>query len=75
MLIVGELFNTSRKIITENVEVRNTKYISDIAKRQVEAGADYLDVNCSQPLSTEIEVMKWLIDNIQAVVDVPLCIY
>ena len=44
MLIVGELFNTSRKIILENVEKRNAEYIRDIAKKQVEAGANYLEV-------------------------------
>ena len=74
MLIVGEVFNTSRKIIMENVERRNAEYIRDIAKRQVEAGANYLDVNCSHPLGNEVEVMKWLIENIQAVVEAPLCI-
>ena len=68
MLIVGELFNISRKVIMENVERRNTEYIRDIAKRHVEAGAEYLDVNCSHPLGNELEVMKWLIENIQAVV-------
>ena len=74
MLIVGELFNTSRKIILENVEKRNTEYIRDIAQRQVEAGADYLDVNCGDMLDKEVEALKWLIENIQTVVDVPLCI-
>ena len=74
MLIVGELFNTSRKIILENVEKRNAEYIRDIAKRQAEAGADYLDVNCGDMLDKEVDAMKWLIENIQAVVDVPLCI-
>jgi 5-methyltetrahydrofolate--homocysteine methyltransferase len=74
MLIVGELFNTSRKVILENVEKRNTGYIRDIAQRQVEAGADYLDVNCGDVLDEEVEALGWLIENIQAVVDVPLCI-
>jgi len=74
MLIVGELFNTSRKIILENVERQDTEYIQDIARRQVEAGADYLDVNCGDMLDKEAEAMKWLIENIQTVVDVPLCI-
>ena len=74
MLIVGELFNTSRKVILENVEKRNTEYIRDIAQRQVEAGADYLDVNCGDVLDEEVEALEWLIENIQAVVDVPLCI-
>ena len=74
MLIVGELINTSRKVIRENVERRNCNYIRDIAKRQVEAGAHYLDVNCSDMLGNELEVMRWLTENIRAVVDVPLCI-
>jgi len=74
MLIVGELFNTSRKTILENVEKRNAEYICAIAKKQVEAGADYLDVNCGDMLDKEVEALKWLIENIQAVVDAPLCI-
>ncbi len=74
MLIVGELINTSRKIIKGSVERRNAEYIRDIAKRQVEAGANYLDVNCSDLLDNELEVMRWLIENVQAAVDVPLSI-
>lgn len=74
MLIVGELINTSRKIIKANVEKRNSEYICDIARRQAEAGASYLDVNCSDMLGEEPEVMRWLIENIQEAVDVPLCI-
>ena len=74
MLIVGELINTSRKAIMESVERQNTEYIRDIAKKQVLTGADYLDVNCSNVLDNELEVLKWLIENIESVVDVPLSI-
>ena len=74
MLIVGELINTSRKVIRENVERRNSEYICGIAKRQVEAGANYLDISCSDMSDNEPEVMKWLIENIQSVADAPLCI-
>lgn len=74
MLIVGELFNTSRKIIMESVQRRNAEYIRDLATRQVAAGAGYLDVNCSDFLDQELEAMRWLIENIQAVVSVPLSI-
>jgi len=74
MLIVGELINTSRKIVRESVDRGNAKYIRGIARRQVEAGADYLDVNCSDFLDKEPEVMRWLVENIQVVVNVPLCI-
>ena len=58
VLIVGELINTSRKLVMENVERRNAEYIRDIAKRQVEASADYLDVNCSNVLDGEPEILR-----------------
>jgi len=74
MLIIGELINSSRKAIKENIEKRNARYIRDIAKKQVEAGADYLDVNCSDMSKDELDAMRWLIDTIQQQVDVPLCI-
>ena len=74
MLIVGELINSSRKIIHENLEKRNIEYILDIAQKQAEAGADYLDVNCSTMFENESEVLRWLVENIQKVVNVPLSI-
>jgi len=69
MLIVGELINSSRKSIKESIEKRDASYIRDIAKQQVEAGADYVDVNCN-----EMDAMRWLIETIRQEADVPLCI-
>ena len=73
MLIIGELINTSRKIVKENVEKRNVQYVRDTAIRQADAGADYLDVNCCD-IPDEPEAIKWLVENIQAGVNIPLCI-
>ena len=44
MLIVGELINTSRKAIKPAVENRDAAFIKDIAQKQVDAGAHYVDV-------------------------------
>lgn len=74
MLIVGELINTSRKAIKEAVANRDENYIRDIAKRQAEAGAHYIDVNCGTMVDNEPEVMEWLVKLVRDVVDVPLCI-
>ncbi|HBW34132.1 methyltetrahydrofolate cobalamin methyltransferase [Desulfosporosinus sp. BICA1-9] len=74
MLIVGELINTSRKAISESVDNGDAQYIKKIAIEQVEAGADYLDVNCGTKVFREKETMEWLINTIQEVVQVPLCI-
>ena len=74
MLIIGELINTSRKAIREAVESRNAGYIQQVAQEQEAAGADYLDVNCGNMVGQELEIMKWLVDSIQQVTDIPLCI-
>lgn len=74
MLIVGELINTSRKAISEMVENRDADSIKRIAKAQVEAGADYVDVNCGTKVFNELEMMEWLVNTIQEAVRVPLCI-
>lgn len=74
MLIVGELINTSRKDIKPAVESKDAAYIQKIAKEQVEAGADYIDVNCGTQVFNEPEVMEWLVKTVQEAVDAPLCI-
>ncbi len=74
MLMIGELINTSRKAIREAVEARNAQYIQEVAKAQEAAGANYLDVNCGTMVGQEIDIMQWLVNTIQAVTDLPLCI-
>lgn len=74
MVIVGELINTSRSSIREHVDKRDSGAIGDIARRQAEAGADYVDINCSEAQGGEAKAMKWLVENVQAAVDAPLCI-
>lgn len=74
MLIVGELINTSRKAIKPAVENRDAAYIQEIAMKQVEAGAHYVDVNCGTMVHNEPETMAWLIETIQEKVTAPLCL-
>lgn len=74
MLIVGERINTTRKSIAEAVEKKDAEFIQAEARKQVEAGAQYLDVNCGTRIKNEVADMEWLVNTIQEVVDVPLCI-
>jgi cobalamin-dependent methionine synthase I len=74
MLIVGELINTSRKAVKPAVENRDAVFIQDLAQKQVDAGADYVDVNCGTMVFNEPEVMAWLVETIQEKVQAPLCI-
>lgn len=74
MLIVAENINTSRKAVAPLVEAKDKEAIQDLAKKLVEAGAGFVDVNCGTFVSEEPELLPWLVDVVQEVVDVPLCI-
>ncbi|MDS1030186.1 methyltetrahydrofolate cobalamin methyltransferase [Bacillota bacterium LX-D] len=73
-IIVGELINSSRKAIKPAVEARDKAFIQDLAQKQVDAGADYVDVNCGTMVFNEEETMQWLVETIQEKVQAPLCI-
>ncbi len=72
MFIIGERINTSRKGVEEAVRRRDTEFIQGEAKKQAEAGADMIDANAGTLLSEEVEAMAWLVDTIQAAVDLPV---
>ncbi len=73
MLIVGELINMTRKPVREAWDARDEEAIASLARAQAEAGADYIDVN-SGVAGEEAECMAWLVDIVQAAVDLPLSI-
>lgn len=74
MLIIGELINTSRKAIKEAVAGKDAAYIKQVAREQLEAGANYIDVNCGTMVNNEAEVMEWLVNTVQEAVEAPLSI-
>ena len=74
MLIIGEKLNSARKKVREMIENRDVKSIQELAKKQVEGGADILDVNSSAASGNKEENMEWLVKTVQEVVNIPLCI-
>lgn len=74
MLIVGERINTSRKAIAPAVENRDAEFIIDTARKQFEAGANYIDANAGTLLKGEPDALEWLVTTIQDAVDAPICI-
>lgn len=72
--VIGERINTSRKKVQEAVAKRNSAYIQEDVKTQQEAGANYIDVNAGARIGHEIEDMEWLVNVIQEVVTIPLCL-
>ena len=74
MIIIGELINASRKAVAGYIETQDSTSIGRLAKDQFNAGAHYIDVNASAFVGKEIEYLKWLIKQVQTVVNLSCCI-
>lgn len=74
-VIIGEKLNpTGIKKLGQALVERNMDYVKHLAKRQVDWGADVLDVNVGHPQIDEAEVIPLVVEAVQSVTDVPLCI-
>ena len=74
MLIVAERINSSRKAINQAIRDRDADFIRSEAKTQAEAGAHYIDVNAGSFMEQEAEYLCWLVEIVQGVTELPLCI-
>jgi cobalamin-dependent methionine synthase I len=74
MKIIGEKINGTRQRVAQAIEERNAGFIRDLAAKQAEAGAAWLDVNAGTHPSREPNDLIWLVETIQPVVEVPLCL-
>jgi len=75
MILIGEKINATRKAIAAALEARDADQIARTALSQVQAGAEYLDVNGGDPREgKEPENMAWLIDVVQANCDAAICV-
>ncbi|HHV43462.1 MAG TPA: methyltetrahydrofolate cobalamin methyltransferase [Firmicutes bacterium] len=74
MILIGELINSSRQPVAEAIAAKDVKYIQNLAQAQAAAGVHYIDVNCGTRLADESQVLVWLTQIIQEVVDLPLCL-
>ena len=73
MLIIGELINCTRKKVGEAAEKLDAEFFRDLALKQANAGAGMLDVN-GGIVGREVELLSWLVNLVQGVVDIPLCL-
>lgn len=74
MIIIGEKINGTIPKVGKAIAERDEAYIKELAVKQAEAGADYIDVCASTAPELEVEALKWLIEVVQGAVDKPLCI-
>lgn len=75
MLIIGERINSTRAHIQEAIKARNSGFIIKEARKQIESGALFIDINCAMSLGDEVQDMDWVISVIQSEIDdVNICI-
>lgn len=74
MIIIGEKINSTLKAVRPAMESYDVAAIQDLAKRQFEAGASFIDVNAGMFHNDEPERLEWLVNTVQQVVNIPLSI-
>ncbi len=72
MKIIGENIHIISPRVKKAMKERNLRFFQDSAVKQVEAGADVLDLNIGPQKKAGDEIMPWLVKGVQEVVDVPL---
>ena len=74
MIIIGEKLNSTINEICIAIENQDRYFIGDLAKRQVEAGATFVDINAGMFSEDEPEKLAWLASVVQETVKAPLSI-
>lgn len=73
--VIGEKINpTGRKRLAAKIKEGDYEYIRSLALRQVEMGADVLDVNVGVPGLDEVAVLPEVARIVSETVDVPICL-
>ncbi len=72
MYILGENIHIISEKVKEALKEKDAKFFQELAVKQVEAGAQALDLNLGPRKKDGEEVFPWIVDTVQAVVDVPL---
>ncbi len=72
MYIIGENIHIISEKVKEALANKDAKFFQELAVKQVEAGAQALDLNLGPRKKDGEEVFPWIVETVEAVVDVPL---
>ncbi len=72
MYIIGENIHIISPRVKEAIANRDAKFFQDMAVRMVAAGANAVDLNIGPQKKAGHEILPWLVETVEAVVDVPL---
>lgn len=72
MYIIGENIHIISEKVKAALQERDAQFFQEMAVKQVEAGAQALDINLGPRKKDGEEVFPWIVENVEKVVDVPL---
>jgi cobalamin-dependent methionine synthase I len=72
MYIIGENIHIISAKVKDAIKEKDAKFFQEIAVKQVEAGAQALDLNLGPRKKDGEELFPWIVETVEAVVDVPL---
>ena len=72
MYIIGENIHIISPRVKEAFAQQDLRFFQDLAVKQVEAGANMIDLNIGPQKKAGHEILPWLVKGVQEVVDVPL---
>ncbi|MEP0805914.1 MAG: dihydropteroate synthase [Chloroflexota bacterium] len=73
--IIGEKINpTGRKKLAAALQEGNLDYVRDLARKQIEAGADLLDVNVGMAGTDDVDYLPTIVKMLVEEFDIPLCL-
>ena len=73
MYIIGENIHILSYKVKEALKNRDGRFFQELAVKQVEAGAQAIDLNMGPRKADWAEIFPWMTELVEAVVDVPLC--
>jgi cobalamin-dependent methionine synthase I len=74
MYIIGENIHIISEKVKEALANRDSEFFMDLAIRQVDAGANAVDINLGPRKKDWAEVFPWIVQAVESVVDAPLSI-
>jgi 5-methyltetrahydrofolate corrinoid/iron sulfur protein methyltransferase len=74
MILIAERINGMFTNVKQAIADKDKKVIQELAKKQTDAGAAYLDVNVGTAAADQEGTMQWLVETIQETCSTPLCL-
>lgn len=74
MIIIAEKINGSIPSVAKAIAEKDEAFLRDLAVRQSEAGATFIDVCSSVAPEVEFDTMRWMLDLVQDATDTPISV-